>query len=90
MFLAGFALYYVGCLAPYNLQGLWNANRLGIVNEDSLKNINELSEYFKGYTIKKVKYLGSDTYEVFTDRVAFIIVADYSDSAYWKYKILKI
>lgn len=82
-------LYYVSFLAPYNLNGIFKANSFGIMNIDSFKNIDELSEYFKDYSINKVKYLGNNSYEVSTDKGEFIVIADYSDDTYWKYKIFK-
>lgn len=86
---SGLILYFVGFLAPYNLQGALNANSFGIQNMDSFKEIDELSQYFKNYNVTQVKYLGSDSYEVFTDKGTFIAVADYSGTLYWKYKIFK-
>ena len=82
-------VYYVSFLAPYNLQGIFNPKSLGVINQNSFKEIDELEQYFKGYKVNKVKYLGSDAYEVFTDKGEFIILADYSDTMYWKYKIFK-
>jgi hypothetical protein len=41
------------------------------------------------YTVSKVKYLGNKSYEVFTDKGEFIVIADYSDNDLWKYKIFK-
>ena len=87
--MAGLIVYYVSVLAPYNLIGVWKANNLGMLNGDSFKDIDEWSTYFKGYDIRKVKYLGSNSYEVFTNKGEFIVIADYSDSMYWKYKIFK-
>ncbi|MCP8970116.1 hypothetical protein [Ectobacillus ponti] len=81
--------YYVTVLAPYNLIGVWKARSLGMLNGDSFKDIEELATYFKGHDIQKVKYLGNDSYEVFTDKGEFVIIADYSDSMYWRYKIFK-
>jgi hypothetical protein len=82
-------LYYVGFLAPYNMASAINPEGLGVLNIKSFKEIDELETYFKEYKVEKVKYLGSDTYEVFTDKGEFIIIADYSDQMYWRYKIFK-
>lgn len=84
-----FILYYVSFLAPYNLNGIFKANSFGIMNISSFKEIGELSEYFKDYSVSNVKYLGNNSYEVFTDKGDFIVIADYSDSMYWRYKIFK-
>jgi hypothetical protein len=82
-------IYYIGFLAPYNIESAMNPEGLGILNIKSFKEIDELEQYFKGVKVNKVKYLGSDTYEVFTEKGEFIIIADYSDSMYWRYKIYK-
>lgn len=82
-------LYYVSFLAPYNLNGIFKANSFGIMNINSFNDISELSEYFKDYSINKVKYLGNNSYEVSTDKGEFIVIADYSDNMYCKYKIFK-
>lgn len=81
--------YYISVLAPYNLQGMLNPNGLGIINQSNLKEIDELAKYFEGYKVNKVKYLGSDSYQVFTDKGEFIILTNYSDSMFSKYKIYK-
>ncbi|MDQ1143720.1 hypothetical protein QE429_000547 [Bacillus sp. SORGH_AS 510] len=82
-------IYYVGFLAPFNLASAINPEGLGVLNIKSFKEIDELEKYFKDYKVEKVKYLGSDTYEVFTNKGEFIIIADYSDRMYWRYKIFK-
>jgi len=82
-------LYFVGFLAPYNLNGIFKANSFGILNINSFRDIDKLSEYFKGYDVNEVKYLGNDSYEVFTDKGDFIVIADYSNTSYWNYKIFK-
>ena len=81
--LSGFILCYVSFYAPYNLRGI---ERLNI---QSFKDGGELFNYFKNYNVTKVKYLGSNSYEVFTDDGEFIVIANYTDSMYWKYKIYK-
>ena len=87
--LAGFLLLYILFLAPYNFQGKLNTNSLGIGNMKNFKEIPELSEYFRDYNIKKIKYLGSNTYEVSTDKGDFVIITDYSDYSFWRYRIFK-
>lgn len=87
--LLGVTIQYIGFWAPYNLQGIRTENSFGIQNMSSFKEIDELSQYFKYYNISKVKYLGSNTYEVFTDKGNFIVIADYSDDDFWKYQIFK-
>jgi hypothetical protein len=82
-------LYYIVFLAPYNLMEERFANGLGVINNSSIKSIPELDEYFKGIDVNRVKYLGSSSYEVYTNRGEYIIIADYSDSVFWKYKIFK-
>lgn len=82
-------IYYLGFLSPYNMASAMNPEGLGVLNIKSFKEIDELEKYFKDYQVKKVKYLGSDTYEVFTDKGEFIIIADYSDQMFWRYKIFK-
>ncbi|OIK08004.1 hypothetical protein [Bacillus sp. MUM 13] len=83
-------VFYISVLAPYNLTGVLFKNSLGLINQHSIKEIDELARYFKGYKITDVNYLGSDTYEVTTDKGVFMISADYSDTMYWKYKIFKL
>lgn len=68
---------------------MFNPKGLGVINQNNFNEVDELAQYFKGYKINKVKYLGTDTYEVVTDKGEFIILADYSDNMYWKYKIFK-
>ncbi|WP_238859656.1 hypothetical protein [Clostridium sp. YIM B02569] len=80
-----FILCYVGFLAPYNLKELININ----IQSFSKDHAGVLSEYFENYTVSKVKYLGNKSYEVFTDKGDFIVIADYSDNNFWKYKIFK-
>jgi hypothetical protein len=46
-----------------------------------------VGEYFSYHNVTKVKYLGSYTHEVFTDKGNFIAIANYSDYYYWRYKI---
>lgn len=83
--LSGFTLCYVGFLAPYNLRDLNNIN----IQSFSKSHAGVLGEYFENYTVSKVKYLGNKSYEVFTDKGEFIVIADYSDNDIWKYKIFK-
>jgi hypothetical protein len=83
------SIYYVVFRAPYNLQDNWFKDSFGITNINSFKEIDELAKYFNGYKIEKVEYKGSHTYDVKTDKGEFIVIADYSDSTYWKYKIFK-
>lgn len=90
---------YISFFAPYNLYKLYTANSFGVLfsydaknpNGDTkgIKSIDELYMYFKDYNISKIKYLGSDSYEVFTDKGDFTVIADYSDNDIWKYKIFK-
>lgn len=83
--LSGFILCYVGFLAPYNLKDSISIN----IQSFSKSHAGVLSEYFDNYTVSKVKYLGNKSYEVFTDKGEFIVIADYSDYDLWKYKIFK-
>lgn len=84
-----YLFWYINFLAPYNLQEKRSANGLGISNIKNIKELPEWNEYFRDYNISKVEYLGSDTYEVFTDKGNFIIMADYSDHEFWRYKIFR-
>ena len=83
--LSGFILCYVGFLAPYNLNDLTRID----IQSFSKSHAGELSEYFDNYKVSKVKYLGNKSYEVFTDKGEFVVIADYSDNDLWKYKIFK-
>jgi hypothetical protein len=76
-----FILFYISFLAPYNLRG--------ILIGENLLDVPEISQYFSGYSINDVKYLGSNTYKVITDKDDFIVITDYSDSVFWRYKIFK-
>jgi hypothetical protein len=89
LIILGLLTFYVCFLAPYNLRGVYFANGLGTL-DNSIENIGGLYEYFNGYSINNVKYLGSNTYEVYTDKGDFIIIADYSDRMYWRYKVFKL
>lgn len=80
--LLGVALLYIAFLAPYNLRE--------ILIGQNLKDVPEVSQYFKDYDMRKIQYLGNGAYEVSTNRDSFIIIADYSVKyADWKYKIFK-
>lgn len=76
-----FILIYIGLLSPYNLRGM----EIG----RNLMSIPEVSNYFSGHDIREVKYLGSSTYKVVTDKSNFIVITDYSDRVFWRYKIFK-
>jgi hypothetical protein len=82
-----FISLYITLWAPYNLQSKLNENSLGMWNTKGIKEVPGIGEYFSSYDVVKVKYLGSSTYEVFTDKGNFIVIADYSDFDYWRYKI---
>lgn len=76
-----FILFYISFLAPYNLSEL--------INGRNLMTIPEVSGYFSGFNAHEVKYLGSNTFKVITEKGDFIVIPDYTDQALWKYKIFK-
>jgi hypothetical protein len=82
-----FTSLYISLWAPYNLQSKLNEYSLGMWNTKGIKEVPGVGEYFSYHNVTKVKYLGSNTYQVFTDKGNFIVIADYSDYDYWRYKI---
>jgi hypothetical protein len=74
-------IWYISFSAPYNWVGLYNTKEL--------RENPQILEYFNDYKIERIKYLGNNTYEVFTDKDSFIIISDYSNNVTWKYKIFK-
>ncbi|NMD69375.1 hypothetical protein HHO41_03675 [Bacillus sp. DNRA2] len=75
-------LLFLNFLGPYNM--------LTALTASQIKDIPEIKEELAGYKILNIKYLGYDTYRIYTDKKDFIVVKkDSSDHLFWRYDIFE-